>query len=60
MASSTLRPQIVRVMAAHRGRPVTTTEIYDYVAVSGVAGFDPKTERDLNLLVRHVRSITGA
>ncbi len=60
MASSNLRPQIVRVMAAHRGRPLTTREIYEHVAASGVAGFDPRAERDLNLLVRHVRSITGA
>ena len=32
MAANSLRPQIVQVMAAHRERPLTTTEVYQYVA----------------------------
>ena len=36
MTSSSLRPQIVQVMAAHRERPVTTEEIYEHAA-AGVA-----------------------
>ena len=49
MVANSLRPQIVRGMAAHRERPLTTTEIYEHVASSGVAGFDPKAKRDRNL-----------
>ena len=32
MPANSLRPQVVQVMAAHRERPLTTTEIYEHVA----------------------------
>ena len=59
MAANSLRPQIVRVMAAHRERPLTTTEIYQHVAASGVAGFDPKAKRDRNLVNRELSDLAG-
>ena len=37
MAANSLRPQIVRALAAHRECPLTTTEIYQHVAASGMA-----------------------
>ena len=59
MAANSLRPQIVRVMAAHLERPLTTTEIYQHVAASGVAGFDPKAKRDRNLVNRELSDLAG-
>ena len=59
MAASSLCPQIVRVMAAHRERPLTTEEIYEHVAASGVAGFDPKAKRDRNLINRELSDLAG-
>ena len=59
MAANSLRPQIVRVMAVHRERPLTTTEIYQHVAASGVAGFDPKAKRDRNLVNRELPDLAG-
>ena len=59
MPSTSLRPQIVRVMAAHRERPLTTEEIYEQVASSGVAGFDPKSNRDRNLVNRELSDLAG-
>ena len=48
MTSTSLRPQIVQVMAAHRERPLTTEEIHEHVTASaGVAGFDPRVQRDV-------------
>ena len=59
MASSSLRPQIVQVMADHRGRPLTTAEIYESVASSGVVGFDPRAKRDRNLVNRELSDLAG-
>ena len=59
MAANSLRPQIVRVMAAHRERPLTTTEIDQHVAASGVAGFDPNAKRDRNLVNRELSDLAG-
>ena len=59
MASSSLRPQIVQVMADHRGRPLTTAEIYESVASSGVAGFNPRAKRDRNLVNRELSDLAG-
>ena len=59
MVANSLRPQIVRVMAAHRERPLTTTEIYQHVASSGVAGLDPKAKRDRNLVNRELSDLAG-
>ena len=57
MPATSLRPQIVQVMAAHRERPLTTEEIYERVAGGGVAGFDPKTKRDRNLVNRELSDL---
>ena len=59
MAANSLRPQIVQVMASHRQRPLTTTENYQHVAASGVAGFDPKAKRDRNLVNREPSDLAG-
>jgi hypothetical protein len=59
MAANSLRPQIVRALAAHRERPPTTTKIYQHVAASGVAGFDPKAKRDRNLVNRELSDLAG-
>ena len=59
MAANSLRPQIVRVMAAHRERPLTTDEIYAQVAASGVSGFNPKSNRDRNLVNRALSDLAG-
>ena len=59
MAANSLRPQIVRALAAHRERPLTTTEIYQHVAASGVAGFDPAAKRDRNLVNREFSDLSG-
>ena len=59
MPATSLRPQIVQVMAAHRERPLTTEEIYERVAGGGVAGFDPKTKRDRNLVNRELSDLAG-
>ena len=59
MVANSLRPQIVRVMAAHRERPLTTTEIYQHVASSGVAGLDPQAKRDRNLVNRELSDLAG-
>ena len=59
MAANSLRPQIVQVMAAHRERPLTTREIHQHVAASGVEGFDPKAKRDRNLVNREISDLAG-
>ena len=59
MAANSLRPQIVRLMAAHRERPFTTEEIYEQVAASGVPGFDPTAQRDRNLVNRELSDLAG-
>ena len=42
MAAGSLRPHILRVMSAQRERPLSTREIYEAVAQTGVAGFRPR------------------
>ena len=59
MAANSLRPQIVRVMATHRERPLTTREIYEHVAASGVVNFDPKAKGDRNLVNRELSDLAG-
>ena len=59
MAAGSLRPQIVRVMAEHRERPLSTGEIYEAVARIGVAGFDPGAQRDRNLVNRELSDLVG-
>ena len=59
MASGSLRPQIVRVMAEHRERPLSTGEIYEAVARIGVAGFGPGAQRDRNLVNRELSDLVG-
>ena len=59
MTATSLRPQIVRVMAAHRERSLTTEEIHDRVAASGVAGFDPQAKRDRNLVNLELSDLAG-
>ena len=59
MAAGSLRPQIVRVMAEHRERPLSTGEIYEAVAQTGVAGFDPGAKRDRNLVNRELSDLAG-
>ena len=58
MASSSLRPQIVQVLAAHRERPLTTEEIYEYVAF-GMPDFNPTAKRDRNLVNRELSDLAG-
>ena len=57
MATNSLRPQIVQVMAAHRERPFTTQEIYEQVAAAGVPDFDPTAKRDRNLVNRELSDL---
>ena len=59
MGAGSLRPQIVRVMAEHRERPLSTGEIYEAVARIGVAGFDPRAQRDRNLVNRELSDLAG-
>ena len=54
-----LRPHIVQVMAARQGLILTTEEIYQLVAELGVAGFDPKAQRDRNLMNRELPDLSG-
>lgn len=57
MATNSLRPQIVQVMAAHRERPFTTQEIYEQVAAAGVPDFDPTAKRGRNLVNRELSDL---
>ena len=59
MPANSLRPQVVQVMAAHRERPFTTEEIYEHIASSGVADFDPRAKRDRNLVNRELSDLAG-
>ena len=59
MAAGSLRPHILRVMSAQRERPLTTREIYEAVAQTGVAGFDPWAKRDRNLVNRELSDLAG-
>ena len=57
--ATSLRPHIVQVMAAHQGLILTTEEIYQLVAELGVGGFDPKAQRDRNLVNRELSDLSG-
>ncbi len=57
--AASLRPRIVRVMAAHQGLITTTEEIYQLVSDLGVPGFDPKAQRDRNLVNREQSDLSG-
>ena len=59
MAAGSLRPHILRVMSARRERPLSTGEIYEAVARTGVAGFDPQAKRDRNLVNRELSDLAG-
>ena len=59
MPATSLRPQIVQLMAAHRERPFTTQEIYEQVAAAGVPDFDPTAKRDRNLVNRELSDLAG-
>ena len=59
MTATSLRPRVVQVMAAHRERPFTTEEIYEHIAASGVADFDPRAKRDRNLVNRELSDLAG-
>ena len=59
MAASSLRPHIVRVMSEHWERPLSTGEIYEAVARTGVAGFGPRAKRDQNLVNRELSDLAG-
>ena len=59
MAAANLRPNILRVMTEHQGRPLSTGEIYDLVADTGVPGFDPLAKRDRNLVNRELSDLAG-
>ena len=59
MVAESLRPTIVKVMAENRERPLKTQEIYDLVAEKGVPGFDPKANRDRNLVNRELSDLAG-
>ena len=59
MAAGSLRPHIVRVMSERRERPLSTGEIYEAVARTGVAGFDPRAKRDRNLVNRELSDLAA-
>ena len=58
-AASSLRPHIVQVMTARQGRILTTEEIYEMVAASGVTDFNPMAKRDRNLVNRELSDLEG-
>ena len=49
----------MRVMTEHQGRPLSTDEIYELVATTGVPGFDPRAKRDRNLVNRELSDLAG-
>ena len=59
MPARNLRPNILRVMTERQGRPLSTGEIYDLVAETGVPGFDPQAKRDRNLVNRELSDLAG-
>ena len=59
MSAGSLRPHILRVMSAQRERPRSTGEIYEAVAKTGVAGFDPRAKRDRNMVNRELSDLAG-
>ena len=58
-AATSLRPHIVQVMATRQGRILSTEEIYEMVAASGVADFNPRAKRDRNLVNRELSDLAG-
>ena len=58
-AATSLRPHIVQVMTARQGRILTTEEIYEMVAASGVTDFNPMAKRDRNLVNRELSDLAG-
>ena len=58
-AARSLRPHIVQVMTARQGRILTTEEIYEMVAASGVTDFNPMAKRDRNLVNRELSDLAG-
>ena len=59
MPSGSLRPTIVRVMWENKDRALSTAEIYDLVAKTGVPGFDPRAKRDRNLVNRELSDLAS-
>ena len=57
--ATSLRPHIVQVMAERQGRILSTEEIYEMVAASGVADFNPMAKRDRNLVNRELSDLAG-
>ena len=57
--ATSLRPHIVQVMAERQGRILSTDEIYEMVAASGVADFNPMAKRDRNLVNRELSDLAG-
>ena len=57
--ASSLRPHIVQLAVANKGRILSTDEIYRSVADLGVGGFDPKSMRDRNLVNRELSDLAG-
>ena len=57
--ASSLRPHIVQLAVANKGRILSTDDIYRSVADLGVAGFDPKSMRDRNLVNRELSDLAG-
>ena len=58
-SANSLRPHIVQVMAANQGRVLSIEEIYELVAISGIADFDPGAKRDRNLVNRELSDLAG-
>ena len=59
MAAGSLRANILWVMAEHRERTLSTQEIYEAVAKTGVANFDPRAKPDRNLVNRELSDLAG-
>ena len=59
MAAGNLRPHIQWMRSAQRERPLSSRKIYNAVAQTGVAGFDPRAKRDRNLLNRELSDLAG-
>ena len=59
MAAGNFGPHILRMRSAQRERPLSTRKIYNAVAQTGVAGFDPTAKRDRNLLNRELSDLAG-
>ena len=59
MAAESLRSTLVKLMSEHRERPLKTQEIYDLVKDTGVPDFDPKSNRDRNLVNRELSDLAG-